>query len=244
MMATPPPLGPAPQLITLDIGYTLGAPGGSSLTVVLAEDLPLPEAEARRIVQCHLHTLDVLDDETISRVSQDLHIPAGAFPRDHRLPRFDFWPGAIEAVAELARLLPVATLSNITRADDAASAVAQTLRPYLSGHHPSYLLGYAKPDPRALRAVAAAHGVSPEQIIHLGDSVECDVRTALQAGARAVWINEWITDHPLALPAELADDAGRLHVAPTLTAAVAYVRGLLNPSTPPSPTLDNKGVVL
>ncbi|HUR09510.1 MAG TPA: hypothetical protein VM347_43720 [Nonomuraea sp.] len=76
-----------------------------------------------------------------------------------------------------------------------------------------------------LQAVAAVHGVSPEEIVHLGDSVEFDVRPALHLGARAVWINVWITDHPLALPAELADLAGgtgRLHVAPTLAAAVAY----------------------
>ncbi|MGW5688893.1 HAD family hydrolase [Nonomuraea sp. NPDC003754] len=230
MMTAPP----APQLITLDIGYTLGAPRGSSLTAVLAEASPLPQAEARHIVQRHLHTRAVLDEDAITRVCQELRIPVDAFPREHRPPRFDFWPGAIEAVADLASLLPVATLSNVTRADDEASAIARTLRPYLAGHHPSYLLGYAKPDPRALRAVAAAHGVSPASIIHLGDSLEYDVRAAVQAGARAVWITD---QPPQAIPADLVAAAGRLHLAPTLAAAVACVRDLLNPK-PPSPTLD------
>jgi FMN phosphatase YigB (HAD superfamily) len=229
----------APQLITLDVGYTLGAPSGSSLTAVLAEASPLPEAEARRIVQRLLHTRAALDDDTIARVCQQLRIPVDVFPRSHRPPRFDFWPGAIEAVAELAALLPVATLSNVTRADDEASAVAATLRPYLAGHHPSYQLGYAKPDPRALFAVATAHGVSPTAIIHLGDSVEFDVRAALQAGARAVWITDQPSPH---IPPDLAADAGRLHVVATLAAAVICVRDLLKADQPPSPTLDARSL--
>lgn len=220
---------PAPQLITLDIGYTLGEPSGSSLTAVLAGASPLPVAQARRVIQRHLHTLAVPDEDAIARVCQELQIPAERFPRDHRPPRFDFWPGAVEAVAELAALLPVVTLSNVTRADDEGSAVTQTLRPYLSGHYPSYLLGYAKPDPRALHAVAAAHGVSATAIIHLGDSVEFDVRAALNVGAHAVWI----TDQPLrATPTDLDTTRGRISVAPTLSAAVACVRDLLEtPST-------------
>lgn len=224
-----------PQLITLDVGYTLGAPSGASLTAVLAEASPLPGAEARRVVQRHLHTRAALDEDAIARVCRDLRIPRDAFPRNHRPPRFDFWPGAIEAVAELADLLPVATLSNVTRADDEASAVATTLAPYLAGHHPSYRLGYAKPDPRALHAVATAHGVSLTAIIHLGDSVEYDVRAALRVGARAVWITE---QPPQAIPADLVTAAGRLHLAPTLNTAVAYVRDLLKPAQPPSPTLE------
>lgn len=220
---------PAPQLITLDVGYTLGAPSGSSLTAVLAGVSPLPAAQARRVIQRHLHTLAVLDEDAIARVCQELQIPAERFPHDHRPPRFEFWPGAVEAVAELASLLPVVTLSNVTRTDDEGSAVAQTLKPYLSGHYPSYLLGYAKPDPRALHAVAAAHGVSPQAIIHLGDSVEFDVRAALGVGAHVVWI----TGQPLrAAPADLDTIRDRLSIAPTLRAAVACVRDLLKTRRP------------
>jgi FMN phosphatase YigB (HAD superfamily) len=134
----------------------------------------------------------------------------------------------VEAVAELASLLPVATLSNVCYADDDGS-VARVLGPYLNGHYPSYRLGYAKPDPRTLHAVADAHGVSPEVIVHIGDSVECDVRAALRAGARAVWISGG--PHQAA-PPDLAAVGDRFSIAPTLTNAVACVRHLLDPSHP------------
>jgi FMN phosphatase YigB (HAD superfamily) len=215
---------PPPQLITLDVGHTLGAVRGRPLTAVLAAASPLPAEQARRVIRQRLYTMAHLDQDVVALVCRKLQIPAEAFPRDHRPPAFEFWPGAAEAVAELASVLPVATLSNVCRPDDDGS-VARVLGPYLSGHHPSYLIGYAKPDPRAFTAVAAAHGVPPAAIIHLGDSLELDVRAALRVGARAVWIT---TSPPTA--ADLVTAADRLGVAPTVQSAVAHVRALLNPS--------------
>ncbi|WP_433348348.1 hypothetical protein ACQP25_33510 [Microtetraspora malaysiensis] len=117
----------SPQLITMDIGHTLGAPSGASLTAVLAGLSPLPGERARRVIQRRLHTLAVLDEDTITRVCREVQIPADSFPRYHQPPRFDIWPGVVETVAELASLLPVATLSNVTRTDDEwASAVRKS----------------------------------------------------------------------------------------------------------------------
>ncbi|WP_433425957.1 HAD family hydrolase [Microtetraspora malaysiensis] len=103
----------------------------------------------------------------------------------------------------------------------------------MSGHHPSYRIGYAKPDPRAFLAVAAAHGVSPEEIIHVGDSVEFDVRAALGVGARAVWLPAEPPHQAAADPP--ADADGCLHLVSTLPAVVDHVRDLLTGPTPTTP---------
>jgi putative hydrolase of the HAD superfamily len=49
-------------------------------------------------------------------------------------------------------------------------------------------LGYAKPDPRILEAVARACGTTLERAWMVGDRPEADIAGALAAGARSVWI--------------------------------------------------------
>lgn len=50
-------------------------------------------------------------------------------------------------------------------------------------------IGSGKPDPEIFRVALAALGVRPHRAAHVGDSLESDVRGALRAEVRAVWLN-------------------------------------------------------
>jgi HAD superfamily hydrolase (TIGR01509 family) len=49
--------------------------------------------------------------------------------------------------------------------------------------------GVAKPDVRIFHAAAAAAGVSPEAVLHVGDDPALDVLGGLDAGMQTVWVN-------------------------------------------------------
>lgn len=83
-------------------------------------------------------------------------------------------------------------------------------------------IGAAKPHPDMFEAALARAGVAPERVVHVGDDPDHDVRGALEAGMRAVWVNlrdkVWpggqradreITDL-LELPAAIRDIDGKL----------------------------------
>ena len=49
--------------------------------------------------------------------------------------------------------------------------------------------GIAKPDPRIFHAAADMAGVTPAEVLHVGDDATMDVLGAMDAGMQAVWIN-------------------------------------------------------
>lgn len=49
--------------------------------------------------------------------------------------------------------------------------------------------GYAKPDPRIFEFALAAGGCKPEEVIHVGDSLNDDVSGANNIGLTSVWLN-------------------------------------------------------
>lgn len=66
--------------------------------------------------------------------------------------------------------------------------------------------GMSKPDPKLFHIACEELGCAPEEVVHLGDDIECDVRGARAAGLQAVWINRtgvaWPGDD---LPVTVAD---------------------------------------
>ncbi|MFE6101276.1 HAD family hydrolase [Streptomyces laurentii] len=210
------------RLVSLDVGYTLGEPSGTTLTQRLVALSPLPAAQAKQIAQQHLHALDPRGAmKAVERVCAELGIGPADFPRNHRPPGFRLWAGVLESVARIARVAPVVTLSNVTYWDELACDIAGLLTPHLVAHHPSWKLGVAKPDPRAVQTVAHLHGVHPAEVLHVGDSLDYDVTGALAAGSRALWI----TSQPPSPDAQrlLTEHAGRVTVVPGLAAAAAYI---------------------
>jgi putative hydrolase of the HAD superfamily len=101
--------------------------------------------------------------------------------------------GAVRAVSELkARGLKIGLICNTGRTP------GFVLRRLLSGYGIMPLIDAAlfsdetivrKPDPRIFRLAMDKLGSSPETSVHIGDSLENDVRGAQGAGMRAVWIN-------------------------------------------------------
>lgn len=220
----------AVRLVSLDVGYTLGEPSGVTLTQRLVELSPLPARQSKQIAQQLLHALDPRHDPTVAQsVCAALGIAPSAFPRDHRPPGFAVWSGAVEAVARIARVVPVVTLSNVSHWDEQETDVAALLAPHLRAHHPSWQLGFAKPDARAVETVARLHGREPTEMLHVGDSLDYDVRGALAAGAKAVWITSR-TPSTEALRL-LAKHPGRVTVVPDLTRAVEHIEQITLPST-------------
>jgi 2-haloalkanoic acid dehalogenase type II len=49
--------------------------------------------------------------------------------------------------------------------------------------------GASKPDPAVFHLACRELGCAPEEVVHLGDDIELDVRGARGAGLHAVWIN-------------------------------------------------------
>ncbi|MCA1269616.1 hypothetical protein LCE32_05985, partial [Streptomyces sp. 7G] len=120
------------RLVSIDVGYTLGEPSGTTLTQRLVELFPRPAREASQVAQRILHALDPGADTTGPQtVCAALGIAPSAFPHDHRPPAFTLWPGAVEAVARIARVVPVVTLSNVSHWDERETDVAALLAPHL-----------------------------------------------------------------------------------------------------------------
>ncbi|MER5813741.1 HAD hydrolase-like protein [Streptomyces californicus] len=219
------------RLVSLDVGYTLGEPSGTTLTQRLVELSPLPAREAKRIAQQILHTLDPsAGTRGPQTVCTALGLTPSAFPHDHRPPAFALWPGAVDAVARIARVVPVVTVSNVSHWDERETDVAALLAPHLRAHHPSWRIGFAKPDPRAVKTVARLHDRDPAEMLHVGDSLDYDVRGALAAGAQALWI----TPRPPSAEALrlLAEHPGRVTVVPDLARAVRHIEQTFPSSIP------------
>lgn len=96
----------------------------------------------------------------------------------------EFYPEVTTALARLAGRFRLASFSN-------GNACVHRIG---IGHHFEVTLnaesvGRAKPHPEVYTAVAAALGVSPAQMLHVGDHPENDIRGAAAVGCRTAWVN-------------------------------------------------------
>lgn len=64
-------------------------------------------------------------------------------------------------------------------------------------------VGLGKPDPRLFRMALCAFGVEPEEAVMVGDNPERDIKGALLAGLRAVWVDRGHRPKDLRYPAHL-----------------------------------------
>jgi FMN hydrolase / 5-amino-6-(5-phospho-D-ribitylamino)uracil phosphatase len=130
----------------------------------------------------------------------------------------ELYPDVPEALARLARRVPVAALTN-GNADLGLIGL---------GHHFRFNLaardhGEAKPEPGIFLAACERLSLPPEAVLHVGDHPEFDVFGAHRAGMQACWVNRdgaaWTaTDHhphvEVATLTELADWLDRFDTAP------------------------------
>lgn len=103
------------------------------------------------------------------------------FAERHNVTLF---PDVRPALERLAARFPLVSLSN-GNADLARVGLA----PYFMARVAALEFGASKPDPRIFHAAAAAAGVQPGEVLHVGDDVLLDVLGARHAGLQAAWVN-------------------------------------------------------
>lgn len=96
----------------------------------------------------------------------------------------EHYPDSVDALERMARRVPLAALSNGN-----ACLRRVGLMPLFRFQLGAREHGAAKPDPGIFHAACARLGVSPQQVLHVGDDVEMDVAGAARAGLRTCWIN-------------------------------------------------------
>ncbi|MFC9249934.1 HAD family hydrolase [Amycolatopsis thailandensis] len=210
------------MLITVDVGHTLGAfdrPGTADVLRAIAA-APAHAAEVDRAI---LHVTPELTPEIARQIRELLLIPDHAWPATWRTGDFTPYCGTLTALPRLAAIAPVAALTNVSciagprRLDDLLLHCGQ----HLSGVYASYLLGARKPQPQGWTTIAAAHGATMGEIVHIGDRVDDDIRGALAAGCAAAIL---VTTRET-LPADLRVDP-RVTSVPDLAGAATAVAAM------------------
>lgn len=98
--------------------------------------------------------------------------------------RIELFPGALEALQQLARSYPLIALSNGN-----ADLARIGLRDLFSAHFNAENTGASKPDPAMFNAALHHAGVSASETLHIGDDPHLDVLAAQQLGMHTVWFN-------------------------------------------------------
>ena len=98
--------------------------------------------------------------------------------------RVEFYPDALDALERIAGRVPVVALSN-GNADLARCGIERhfAFQVRASEH------GAAKPEASFFLAACERLGHQPDEVLHVGDHVDADVRGAALAGLRSCWIN-------------------------------------------------------
>jgi putative hydrolase of the HAD superfamily len=98
--------------------------------------------------------------------------------------RVDLFDDALPALSFWSQRYPVVALSN-GNADVHRVGIGQHFHASVSAQS----LGVAKPDVRIFVAGAAAAGVQPHEVLHIGDDAHADCVGALAAGMQVAWLN-------------------------------------------------------
>lgn len=111
------------------------------------------------------------------------------------------WPETGEVLGELARRLPLATVTNCSEAlgARAAARVGAPLAVVVTAER----AGRYKPDPHPYRLALAELGIAPERALFVAGS-PCDIPGAIGAGLPVVWHNRLGLDLPPDSPRPLA----------------------------------------
>ena len=112
----------------------------------------------------------------------------------------DILPDVRPGLARLKRAFMLASLSN-GNADLGRIGLGDAFQVSLSARQ----IGAGKPDARCFERLASDLGVTPRDILYVGDDPWLDVAAARAAGCRSAWMNRWAAPWPRELaPADLA----------------------------------------
>jgi len=181
-----PTIGRAESVLTAWL--TAHAPS----TAVLSADAELKKAVRAEINARHAdraHDLSFLRLQSIRALLQQagdpVHLAEPAFEAFFaERQRVDLFDDALPALAFWSQRYPVVALSN-GNADVHRVGIGQHFHASVSAQS----LGVAKPDLRIFVAGAAAAGVQPHEVLHIGDDAHADCVGALAAGMQVAWLN-------------------------------------------------------
>ena len=98
--------------------------------------------------------------------------------------------GALEVVKKISEHLPVLILTNGISKVQHGRIDTSPIAPYLSGLLISSEIGSPKPAPDMyMKALAMLGGVSPDEVLMIGDSLTSDIAGAINVGIPACWYN-------------------------------------------------------
>jgi FMN phosphatase YigB (HAD superfamily) len=206
------------ELIVVDAGNTLGTFDSPGTKTVLTALSPLPDRVVHEEARRFLHTARELTDDVVNGVCNALLIDPADWPEPWPAAGFTAYDYTSTALAELAAIAPVVVLSNIsvTCGPERMAQLVEQCAPHISRVYTSYGMGMRKPDRRLWHAIAADHDVAPDSIVHVGDHWANDIRGAVWAGCRAVYVNTRHVEEPPADQWPAGDAAGRVAVVPDL----------------------------
>ena len=196
----------APRLITLDLDDTLWpvvptlVAAEAALYQWLSEQAPATTARfdaatlrdirtaLARERQDLVHDMNWLRTESIRRAlvnaGDDPALADQAFAVFYAArQRVRFFADVLPVLERWSRQVPLVAISN-GNADVEAVGLGHLFSAAISAHE----IGFAKPDPRTFALACEKTGVSPDQVLHIGDDLEADIRGARAAGMQAAWL--------------------------------------------------------
>ena len=220
------------RAITLDLDDTLWpfAPIGARIEHALHVWFETHSAETARmfppqamqtlraeVVEAHpelAHDMTQLRKLTLERALKesgaDVALAAHAYAHFFKIRNeVEFFPGACEALAALARQVPLCALSN-GNADLDAIGIAHHFTARVGARE----FGAAKPDPRIFLHACDLLGYAPGEVLHIGDDLHADVAGARAAGMPVCWIH----------PAPVADSIATYQYENLADFAAAFAR--------------------
>ncbi len=96
----------------------------------------------------------------------------------------DLYPEVRESLTRLSQRFALASLTN-GNADVARIGIGHYFKATLSAHAHNV----SKPDPALFHIACRALACAPDEVVHVGDDIELDVRGARAAGLHVIWMN-------------------------------------------------------
>lgn len=196
-----PPLRVAGELVSPTAPALHAALGSEAISFeAFAAALRGVDREVRR--RQHREGREVSTRERFATLTRALGIEGDALVERLRREHMARLRGQVREVAHhasllraLRRRLPLAVCSNFTDSETALAVLgAAGLRDSLDVVTISDAVGWRKPRREIFEALLAELGVSPGEVLHVGDNLEADVGGAAALGMRTAWLTRRVAD--------------------------------------------------
>ncbi|WP_326742722.1 HAD family hydrolase [Streptomyces sp. NBC_01768] len=207
------------RAVCFDLGGTLVRPEPVATTGQVAEVLGISLEEARALMGKGAKRRLVTAQELAHELAACFGRPALIGPLTEVLERArrraedpQLYPDVPDALAALRkRGFGLFAMTNAL-GSSVPEQEPEAFRELLDGVFYSARTGAIKPEPEAFAAVEHASGLRPQELLHVGDSVNADVCGALAVGWHTAWVDRFHTAGPLVPAASTL----RLHSLNTL----------------------------